>query len=250
MITKTQVKFITSLHQKKFRWIEKRFIAEGEKVVRDLLKSDWDVVALYGTGDFFNQLPNNIMISKSTDVNLVTDEELKKISALTTPQKVLAVVAMRDQSDITKGGLKLVLDNISDPGNLGTIIRLADWFGIKDVICSEDTVDCYNPKVVQGTMGSVFNVNCVYKNLNEVFDINDAGEKLPVYGMVLDGESIYHVRNFDDAYILIGNESNGINAGLQKYITDKVTIPAVNTRADSLNAAMATGIIIYELRRR
>ena len=161
MLSKNQIKDITALHHKKYRREESLFIAEGEKVVEDLLKSGWRVIAVYGTQEFFQRLSGNILIPKNTEIILVTNEELKKISTQSSPQNVLAVAEMpSDVKEIDFGkGLKLVLDNISDPGNLGTLIRIADWFGIDEIICSENTVDCFNPKVVQSAMGSLFRVN-------------------------------------------------------------------------------------------
>lgn len=251
MISKNQIRNVTSLHQKKFRREEGMFIAEGEKLVRDLLRSKWTLITLFGTQKYFQDLGKDVRIPKATEVVLVTDDELKKISALITPQKVLAVVRMPESEDEVnyEGGLKLVLDNINDPGNLGTIIRIADWFGIREIICSNETVDCYNPKVVQGTMGSLFSVKIVYKALEDIFESNLVNKNLPVFGMVLDGQSIYHRSFPPDAFILVGSESSGLQPDLLKYITDRVTIPSHDSVADSLNVAIATGIICSEFRR-
>jgi RNA methyltransferase, TrmH family len=251
MISKNQIKLITSLQQKKYRKEEMLFIAEGEKVVKDLLRSECDVVAVYGTELFFQNLGKDVRISKSTEVEFVTDDELRKMSALTTPQKVLAVVRIPEQqSEINyDSGLKIVLDNISDPGNLGTVIRIADWFGIKEIACSRETVDCYNPKVVQATMGSLFNVTLIYDDLENIFERNIALKNLPVFGMVLDGNNIYGKKYPADGFILMGNEAAGVDFGLQKFITNRITIPGFGSKADSLNVAIATGIICYEFRR-
>ena len=252
MLSKNQIKDITALHHKKYRREENLFIAEGEKVVGDLLKSGWHVLAVYGTQEFFQRLSGNIMIPKATEIILITNEELNKISSLTSPQSVLAVAEM--PSDINEinfeNGLKLVLDDINDPGNLGTLIRIADWFGIDEIICSENSVDCYNPKVVQSAMGSLFRIKFHYKNLQEVFRKNLSEKKLPVYGTVLDGKNIYEEELSSDGFILIGNESIGIGNDQMKYITNSLTIPSYGeNKIDSLNVAVATGIVCAEFRR-
>jgi TrmH family RNA methyltransferase len=251
MLSKNRIKLITSLQQKKFRREEMLFVAEGEKVIRDLLKSGWDVDSIYATDTFFQNLGNDVRIAKSTEVELIEENELRKISNLTTPQKVLALVRIPDEYPQIERetGLKLVLDTISDPGNMGTIIRIADWFGIGEIICSEETVDCFNPKVVQGTMGSLFKVKIIYENLEKVFSENAVNQKLPVYAMDLKGESTYEAKYVENAYIILGSEAQGIDPALDQYITHSITIPAFNSGPDSLNVAIATGIICYEFRR-
>ena len=252
MLSKNQIKDITALHHKKYRREESLFIAEGEKVVEDLLKSGWRVIAVYGTQEFFQRLSGNILIPKNTEIILVTNEELKKISTQSSPQNVLAVAEMpSDVKEIDFGkGLKLVLDNISDPGNLGTLIRIADWFGIDEIICSENTVDCFNPKVVQSAMGSLFRVNFFYRDLIEVFRTNISEKSLPVYGTVLNGKNIYEEKLSKNGFILVGNESYGISEELFPLITMELTIPSFGgSRVDSLNVAVATGIVCAEFRR-
>lgn len=252
MLSKNQIKSVTALHHKKFRREENLFIAEGEKVVGDLLKSGWNVIAVYGTQEFFQRIPGSLRIPKSTEIILVTDIELEKISMLSTAQHVLAVAEMpsQDKEVNFEGGLKLVLDGISDPGNLGTLFRIADWFGIDEIICSEQTADCYNPKVVQSAMGSLFHFNVQYMDLNEVLIKNQSENKLPVYGTVLDGKNIYDEKLSNDAFILIGNESAGIDNKLLSFVTNPVTIPSFGEKnIDSLNVAVATGIICSEFRR-
>ena len=172
MISKNVIKSITALHYKKYRKEENLFIAEGEKVVSDLLTSGWYIKSIYGTDSFFRKIDGKIKIPKRVTIELVSEEELKKISGMTTPHQVLAVVEIPENNndiDFDKG-LKLVLDGISDPGNLGTIIRIADWFGIKEIICSENTVDCFNQKVVQSAMGSLFRMKIIYRDLNDIFN--------------------------------------------------------------------------------
>jgi TrmH family RNA methyltransferase len=184
---------------------------------------------------------------------IIEQEELRKISALSTPQHVLALADIPgEEADINyAGGLKLVLDNIKDPGNMGTLIRTADWFGINEVICSEECVDCYNPKVVQGAMGSLFRLKLFSRNLKELFDLNESKNSLPVYGTVLNGRNIYEEELSKNGFILIGNESVGIEEEHISFITNALTIPASPlTKADSLNAAIAAGIVCSEFFRR
>jgi TrmH family RNA methyltransferase len=253
MLSRNQVKNISALHHKKFRREENLFIAEGEKVVFDLLNSDWNVKSVYGTQDFFQALPKSIKISKEVDMVLVTMDEMKKISTLITPQNVLAVAEIPNeekQIDFEKN-LKLVLDDISDPGNLGTLIRIAAWFGIDEIICSENSVDCFNPKVVQSAMGALFKINITYSDLKNVFEKNKTVKNLPVYGTVLDGKNLYEEDLSGDGFILIGSESSGISHDLYKFVTHKITIPSYGNKAiDSLNVAVATGIICAEFRKK
>ena len=253
MLSKNQIKDITALHHKKYRREENLFLAEGEKVVNDLLKSGWRVIAVYGTQEFFQRLSGNIIIPKSTEILLISDDEMRKISTLTSPQHVLAVAEMPSEEkeiDFEKG-LKLVLDGISDPGNLGTLIRIADWFGVEEIICSDNTVDCFNPKVVQSAMGSLFRTNFYYRDLSEIFRKNLSKKALPVYGTVLDGKNIFEENLCNDAFILVGNESNGIGEDQFSFITEALTIPSFGgTKVDSLNVAVATGIVCAAFRKR
>jgi RNA methyltransferase, TrmH family len=253
MISKKQVSLITSLHHKKFRKEHGLFIAEGEKVVSDLLQSNAIVKELYVTKDFYE---NHFRKAKTTiQPEIISEKELEKISALTTPQHILAVAEIPRRGDETielKGNLTLMLDDIQDPGNLGTIIRIADWFGIQKVICSETSTDVFSPKVVQACMGSLFRVKVHYMGLEECFLANRLDANVPVYGSMLDGNNIYETKLFDDGIILVGNESKGISNHLKKYITTSLSIPSFNKSKgiDSLNAAIATGIICSEFRRR
>jgi TrmH family RNA methyltransferase len=253
MLSRNQVKNISALHHKKFRREENLFIAEGEKVVFDLINSDWNVKSVYGTQDFFQALPKSIKISKEVEMVLVTTDEMKKISTLITPQNVLAVAEIPNeekQIDFEKN-LKLVLDDISDPGNLGTLIRIAAWFGIDEIICSENSVDCFNPKVVQSAMGALFKINITYSELKSVFEKNKTVKNLPVYGTILDGKNLYEEDLSGDGFILIGSESSGISHDLYEFVTHKITIPSYGNKAiDSLNVAVATGIICAEFRKK
>jgi TrmH family RNA methyltransferase len=253
MISKNQISFITSLHHKKFRKEEGLFIAEGDKTVADLLKSDFKVRELYMTQEFYEM--NITRIPMNPYPEIITEAGLKKISALTTPQGILAVaeIPTREGELIeVKDDFTLLLDGIQDPGNLGTIVRIADWFGIANVICSETSTDAFSPKVVQACMGSLFRVKVLHRSLEELLEQNRDKHKVTVYGSMLKGENIYEAKLSDEGFILIGNESKGINDNLKKYITSPVTIPSFSKTGtiDSLNAAMATAIICSEFRRK
>lgn len=253
MLTRNQAKLITSLHQKKFRKEENLFIAEGEKVVSDLLLSEIYVREIYCTEEFVTRQTKTSAFYGRKNLVIVEEDELRKISALSTPQHVLALADIPgEEVEINyTGGIKLVLDNIKDPGNMGTLIRTADWFGIDEVICSEECVDIYNPKVVQGAMGSLFRLRMYNRNLKDIFKINRSKNNLPVYGTVLKGSNIYDEELSKDGFILIGNESTGIDEEHITFITKALTIPASSsTKADSLNVAIAAGIACSEFFRR
>ena len=253
MISKNQISLITSLHHKKFRKEHGLFIAEGEKVVKDLLQSDFKVLELYATADFYEVgIPK---IKTKREPEIISEKELAKISALTTPQHILAVAeipASEGEIIFTENNLSLLLDDIQDPGNLGTIIRIADWFGITNLICSETSTDAFSPKVVQACMGSLFRVKVFYVPLESLLEANRKAHKLPVYGSLLDGNDIYKTDLSTEGLILIGNESKGISDSLKKYITVPLTIPSFSKtgKIDSLNAAMAAAMICSEFRRR
>lgn len=241
------------------------FIAEGIKVVEELLNSDIKVVELYrveGSGFRVQRLGKNVI-----NIFDVSEEELKKVSSFTTPNEVLAVAEIPERKldiESLKDKLTLVLDDIQDPGNMGTIIRVADWFGVENIVCSINTVDCYNPKVVQATMGSIARVNVFYEDIGNVIKGSSAQAKtgFRIFGAVLDGESIYSKKLSNKGIVVIGNESKGISAKVTSLLTDKITIPAYpagrpdhthftdNAREpESLNAAIAAAIICAEFRR-
>lgn len=237
MVSKNQIKLITGLIQKKNRIEQQLFFAEGNKVVQELFQSDFELVQLYTVSDLNSGIP----IQKTT---LITENELKRISALTTPNECLALFKIPKTKKIEDKGLIVALDDIRDPGNLGTIIRLCDWFGIKQLICSETTVDAFNPKVVQATMGSLTRVAVVYVDLVETLKKT----KLPVYGTFMDGENLYTINKEDEAIIVMGNESNGISSKVQELIQRRITIPRFGTlqKTESLNVATATAITLSE----
>ena len=240
MVSKNQIKLITSLQQKKYRTANKLFFAEGVKVIRELLESNFVLEHLYSTQNDFEEVSNE----RKT---IIDDADLKKISALSTANSCLAVFKMPDEKQIIEKGLILALDSIRDPGNLGTILRLCDWFGIRQVLCTKETVDLYNPKVVQATMGSIARVNVNYVDLNAFV----AQTKLPVYGTFMDGVSVYKSILPTEGVIVMGNEANGISTGLEELISNRLTIPRFGElqKTESLNVATATAIILSEFRR-
>jgi TrmH family RNA methyltransferase len=238
LVSKGQIKLITSLGQKKFRDKEGLFIAEGPKIISELLGAGFRLYALFSVADFKNP---------SEKYHKVSNAELQKISSLKTANTSLAIFEIPKREKITGNGLILALDAIRDPGNLGTIIRLCDWFGIGSIICSDDTADCYNPKVVQASMGSIARVAVQYTDLSVFLK----SSKRPVYGAVLDGTNIYTTPIPTDAIIVMGNESNGISEAIQTKLTHKITIPQFGTsqETESLNVATATAIILSEYSR-
>jgi RNA methyltransferase, TrmH family len=240
MLSKNQIKLITSLQQKKFRFANQLFFAEGIKVIQELLESNFELVQLYTILDNFGGVSND-------KKEIIHESELKKISALSTPNTCLAVFKIPVEKKIIESGLILALDSIRDPGNLGTILRLCDWFGIDQLICSKDAVDIYNPKVVQATMGSIARVNVNYIDLEWYI----SKTKTTVFGTFMDGENIYKSTLPHEGIIIMGNEANGISPNLEKLIKNKLTIPRFGTiqKTESLNVATATAIILSEFRR-
>jgi TrmH family RNA methyltransferase len=245
MLSKSQISFIKSLHQKKYRKESGIFIIEGIKSITEFINSKYQIHSIYHTAAYFSLLPKN-----NTNIQLfeVTDIELAKISTLQTPQGILALVHIPIQQQIDFNSLKnlfsLVLDDIQDPGNFGTIIRTADWFGIKNIICSENTVELYNPKTVQATMGSLSRMNIIYTNLDTFFN----NTSLPIFGALLDGNDIYQTKWGKEGLILLGNEGHGINKALIPQINVAVTIPKIGN-AESLNVAVSAAIFCSELTR-
>ena len=252
MLSKNQIKWVHSLELKKNRRKEGLFVAEGPKVVGDLLRAGYVARAIFST----TERPN---------AQLITDDELRKLSFLQHPQEVLAVfeIPLNSQFSIPNreatilnskfstlnSNLSLALDGVQDPGNLGTIIRIADWFGIQTIFCSEDTADCYNPKVVQATMGSLAHVHIIYIDLEAFLQSVDC----PIYGTLLDGQNIYQQQLSTEGIIVMGNEGNGISPAIRQLVTHKLLIPNYNTSgetAESLNVAIATAITCAEFRRR
>ena len=240
MVSKNQIKLITSLQQKKYRKQEQLFFAEGVKVVQELLHSNFELQDLFTTKQDFLTVPKN-------KVHAISEVELKKISALTTPNTCLAVFKIPKVKEMVEKGLIVALDDVRDPGNLGTIIRLCDWFGIETLFCSEESVDIYNPKVVQATMGSISRVNVVYGNLETFL----SQTKLSVFGTFMDGKNIYQEELPKEGIIIMGNEANGISTSVEKLVSERIAIPRFGNLqvTESLNVATATAIILSEFKR-
>ena len=244
MLRKTIVKYIQSLAHKKLRDEDGVFIAEGTKVVAELLHSNkFPCKIICGLQSWMDENATFIHHISEKNKYIITEIELEKISLLQTPNKVIAVFNKKQNKLTTlNDNFSLMLDEIQDPGNLGTIIRTADWFGIQDIICSKECADCYNPKVVQATMGSLSRINIIYTELEKFININ---KDIPVYAATLGGKNLSSFK-IKEGIILIGNESKGVSQNLLKLITDEVTIPKQG-EAESLNAAVACGIILSHL---
>ncbi|WP_028912951.1 RNA methyltransferase [Prevotella sp. MA2016] len=245
MISKNQIKYIHQLELKKFRKQEGLFIAEGHKVVGDLLKAGYTPKQLFATAEWIANNPASQAIE-------VTNDELTRLSLLQHPQQVLGLFPIPNTQHLSPNTqqLSILLDNVQDPGNLGTIIRIADWFGIDTIFCSEGTVDAWNPKVVQATMGSIARVHLIYIDPQQLFDSLPAD--YPVYGTFLDGQNIYTETLTPNGLIVMGNEGNGISDAVRARISRKLLIPDFHQgdTADSLNVAIATAITCSEFRRR
>lgn len=252
MLSHNQIKQINSLKIKKYRQVSNTFIIEGEKGVKELLASCIDPVKIYAVKEWMTE--NEILLVKrNINFQEITESELKKISDLTTPNRVLALARVPEHplpDPATFDNLALALDGIRDPGNMGTIIRTADWFGIHTIFCSADCVDMYNPKVVQSTMGSYGRVEVFYTELADY--LGKLRKEIPVYGALLGGNDITAKTFNRKGIILIGSESHGISKTLLPFISDPILIPHFShphneNQAESLNASIATGIICYEI---
>ncbi|MGI5307980.1 TrmH family RNA methyltransferase [Rheinheimera sp. WS51] len=247
MISQKWSKLIRGLQQKKQRKLEQCFIVEGEKAVLELLASTWQVKALFATERFLQQHAK--AVASLPLVEQCTADELVKVGTFSTNDAALAVVAIpeRPAFTLTQPEWVLVLDTINDPGNLGSIIRIADWYGIKHIICSGDTADSYNPKVIAAAKGSFLRVNLYYQDLTELFAKQQQRPVQPIYGAYLGGESIHNLAlSQAGGFIVMGNEANGISPEVGQYITKKITIPAYGS-AESLNVGIATAIICDNL---
>jgi len=236
MVSDRQIKIIKSLKHKKNRSKHNLFVAEGDKTIVELILAGYNINSLYSTNSKIEGAKNSIVqLSKL---------ELNKISNLSNPKNSLGVFEIPKPKSINYNKLIIGLDNISDPGNLGTIIRLCDWFGVEDLICSFDTVDCYNPKVVQASMGSISRINITYLDLQNTLESNS----LKTYGTYMQGDSIYDIDEIQKGVILFGNEANGINLNLSKFIDKKLSIPRFGKlqKTESLNVANALSIVLSE----
>ena len=237
MISKNQIKFIKSLSLKKNRVKAQLFVAEGEKIVNELLNSEFEIENIYTTKQF-----SGINSSPKSAITVVSNEELSRISNLTSPNNVLAIVKISQIESEKNHGVTLVLDDVNDPGNLGTIIRMCDWFGVTQLICSKNTVDCYNPKVVQSAMGSLFRLDIKYLELTTYLADIDT----PIYGAYMNGVDVKRLEIPKKVHLIMGNEANGISESISKYITNKVSVKNIGQKAESLNVAIATSILLHE----
>ncbi len=241
MLSKNKIKQIKLLKQKKYRNKFGLFVVEGVKSVNEFIKNNqFELDALFYTNEYKP-------IEKNDAYTLISENDLKKISFLKSPQKVLAVFKINEKDKVPDSDLIVALDSIQDPGNLGTIIRLCDWFGAKKIVCSMDTVDCFNPKVVQATMGSLNRVSIVYTDLTKYIK----NSKKPIYAAIMDGDSVYKTKLQNEAVLLMGNEANGISPENLQLVTHKIAIPRFGDlqKTESLNVATATAILLSEFKR-
>jgi TrmH family RNA methyltransferase len=246
MLSKARIKFIKSLQLKKYRKQEQCFTVQGEKSVLETLGSPLQVRELYATIDFIERQKSVLNRYKGYLIP-VKENELASLGEYATNNTALAIVAIPDNSgfNVEPDEFVIMLDDIRDPGNLGTIIRTADWYGITKIIASEETADAYNSKVIQSSMGSFTRVQVFYTNLVEFLE----GNKAPVYGTFLNGENVHTFDYGKGGIVLVGNEANGISEEVERFITHKITIPQYG-KAESLNAAIATAVILDNIRRR
>jgi len=238
MLSKNEIKYINRLGLKKYRLQERCFVVEGLKTIHELLKSKFILQRLYATESF------NIDAKLET---LISESDLRRISFLKNPNKALAIFKIPQIPLVEEKGLIVALDDVRDPGNLGTIIRLCDWFGVKQLVCSKQTVDCYNPKVLQATMGSIARVAISYLDLNLFLKETN----LPVFGAFMDGENVYNKKLPEYGVLVMGNEANGISEKVAKLVNRHISIPRFGElqATESLNVATATAILLSEFRR-
>lgn len=252
MISKQNIELIRSLAHKKNREEARLFVAEGEKIVIDLLKTDLALLHLYFTADSSESLSELPVIQSASRI---TTKEMERISAFKTPSCILAVFKIPPYQEVATpsfDGLNLVLDGLQDPGNLGTIIRLADWFGIKNIYCSENCVDSFNPKCVQSTMGAIARVSIHYLDLSWLLKEAKA-QNVPVYGTFMEGENLYFTELASRSLIVMGSEGKGISPNLTSFLTKKISIPSFpegNKALESLNVAVSAAIVCAEFRKR
>jgi len=239
-ISKNQLKLITSLSQKKYRQKHHLFIAEGVKVIHELLNSTFKIETLFCTDDFKTTISEDKLIR-------ISETELKKISTLKSPNKVLGLFKIPEEKPLQNTGLTVALDAINDPGNLGTIIRLCDWFGVTQLVCSRDTVDCYNQKVVQASMGSLTRISIHYTDLENYL----LATNLPTFIADMNGENVYKTKLPKKGVLVMGNEANGVSEEIKNKIKHTISIPRFGEiqETESLNVATATAILLSEFKR-
>jgi len=238
MMSKNEAKYIQSLFHKKTREAEGVFVVEGPKLLEEVLASDYVIRKIFATGEWMKNSWHPVETIE------VSEDELQRISGLQTANQVLAIVEQKqvNAAPVLEGKLTIALDNLQDPGNMGTIIRIADWFGVKQIIASNNTVELYNPKVIQATMGSFVRVDIWYDDLESII----AKANVPVYGALLNGTNVLEMETVEEGVLVIGNESKGISDAIKQLVTAPITIPRYGG-AESLNAAVATGIILSHI---
>ena len=238
MLTAHKIKILQSLDKKKFRQKYNLFLVEGNKTIKEIPTSSYRINEIYSVNAAELSVGNHVPVE-------ISPADLKKISFLQHPKDSVAVCELREELREKENGVQLILDGIQDPGNLGTIIRLADWFGISQIICSEDTADFYNPKVIQASMGSFLRVNIVYQNLEDYLSNNEQ----PIIGTDMDGKSFYDYQFPEQFNLVLGNEGNGIRPEIESLLSDKITIPRFgkSRSTESLNVAMSAGIILGQI---
>lgn len=255
MLGKNEIKYINSLKVKKYRYEEQAFLAEGKKLVLDLIKSGLKIKTIVGKENWLTGLLKSGTISPDMHLIPANDQDIKKVSSLKSPQGALAVVEMPQsswQKENLPGTLSLALDNLQDPGNMGTIVRLADWFGIRHIFCSKNSVDIYNTKVVQASMGALANVQVHYVILPDFLQEFSSSENFGIYGAFQEGKPVYSEQLTPNGILVLGNEGNGITPETEAFIPQRLTIPdypGKQTYSESLNVATAAGILISEFRR-
>jgi len=239
-ISKNQLKTITGLSQKKYRQKHQLFIAEGVKVIHEFLNSSFELDTIFALDDFKTSISEKYIVR-------ISEKDLLKISNLKSPNKVLGLFRIPEEKPIINEGLIVVLDAINDPGNLGTIIRLCDWFGVQQLICSKDTVDCYNQKVVQASMGSLTRISIKYTDLENYL----RETKLPTFIADMEGANIYQSNLPKEAILIMGNEANGVSEKIKMVVENKISIPRFGDiqKTESLNVATATAILLSEFKR-
>ncbi len=261
MLSKGKIKLVSSLQKKKYRLYHGLFVAEGHKLVAEIIKSNYKIRTLIATRQWLSKGIGNQWLSGfinepiAEEIIESTTEEIQRLSGLQAQSSVIALVEIPKSitySDSIRNDLSLVLDDIQDPGNFGTIIRTADWFGIKNIFCSPNTVDIYNAKVVQATMGSITRIRVHYTNLSSLLDDFSNQKDFKIYGTFLEGENIYEKSLNSKGFVVMGNEGKGISDAVKNKITDRLYIPTFQTQKkapESLNVATATSIICSEFRR-
>ncbi len=235
VISKKSIKIIKSLHFKKYRDKHNLFLVEGEKCIDELIKSNYDIQSIYCTKKIIHKY-------SSYEINEISEDDLAKISSQVKPNNILAIVKTQYNKIKFFEGITLILDGINNPGNLGTIIRTCDWFGVKNIVCSNNTVDVYNPKVVQSTMGSIFRVNIFYTDLVRYLD----KVEYPIYAATLDGVNLSRQKFPANLHLILGNESNGINDSLLELVDKKIKIEKQG-KAESLNVSIASAVVLHKI---